>query len=46
MNGRSNVGYSERIDVELYFVKNKLLSLDMLIILRTFAKVLLRWGAY
>lgn len=45
-NGRSNVGYPERIDIELYYVKNKSLSLDILIILRTFTKVFSRCGAY
>lgn len=45
-NGRSNVGYPERIDIELYYVKNKSLSLDIFIILRTFVKVFSRCGAY
>lgn len=45
-NGRSNVGYPERIDIELFYVKNKSLRLDILIIFKTFAKVFSRCGAY
>lgn len=45
-NGRSNVGYPERVNVELYYVQNKCLKLDFKIIIRTFTKVLLRSGAY
>lgn len=45
-NGRSNVGYPERIDIELYYVDHKSLSFDFYIILQTFVKVILRRGAY
>lgn len=45
-NGRSNVGYPERVDIELYYVDNQSAKLDSIIILQTFVKVLLRRGAY
>ncbi|PRY82467.1 sugar transferase [Alkalibacterium olivapovliticus] len=45
-NGRSNVGYPERVDIELYYVENKCLKLDIYILFQTFFKVLLRSGAY
>lgn len=45
-NGRSNVGYPERVDIELYYVENKCLKLDIYILFQTFFKVLLRLGAY
>ena len=45
-NGRSNVGYPERVDIELYYVKNKSLLLDVNIILSTVVKVIFRKGAY
>lgn len=45
-NGRSNVGYPERVNIELYYVENKCLMLDAKIIFRTFTRVLLRSGAF
>lgn len=45
-NGRSNVGYPERVDIELYYVDHQSVKLDLKIILQTFAKVILRKGAY
>lgn len=45
-NGRSNVGYPERIEIELHYVDNRSLSFDFRIILQTFVKVILRIGAY
>lgn len=45
-NGRSNVGYPERVDIELFYVDNQSLKLDFIIIVQTFIKVLLRKGAY
>lgn len=45
-NGRSNVGYPERVDIELHYVENRSLRLDFIIILRTFYKVILKSGAY
>lgn len=45
-NGRSNVGYPERVDIELYYVDHQSVKLDLKIIIQTFAKVILRKGAY
>ncbi|WP_312098381.1 sugar transferase [Niallia sp.] len=44
--GRSNVGYPERVNVELYYVYNKSLSLDIKILFKTVIQVLLKKGAY
>ena len=46
ISGRSAVGYPERVDVELFYVYNQSLKLDMKIIFGTFAAVLKRSGAY
>ena len=45
-NGRSNVGYKERLDLEYYYVKNCSLRLDGLIICKTIMSVLSGDGAY
>jgi len=44
--GRSNVGYPERVDIELFYVYNKSLSLDFKIVFKTVIQVLMRKGAY
>lgn len=44
-NGRSNISYDERLELEYYYVKNCSLSLDVLTILRTVYVVLSRKGA-
>jgi len=44
-NGRSNIGYKERLELEYYYVKNCSLYLDVLTIFRTVASVLSRDGA-
>jgi exopolysaccharide production protein ExoY len=44
--GRSDVGYPERVDLELYYVYNRTLLLDIQIILQTVIKVIVRKGAY
>lgn len=44
-NGRSNISYDERLDLEYYYVKNCSLSLDILIFLRSVYIVLKRTGA-
>jgi exopolysaccharide biosynthesis polyprenyl glycosylphosphotransferase len=46
VNGRSETGYPERVDIELYYVYHQSLSLDLKIILKTFLTVLKRNGAY
>lgn len=46
INGRSNIGYPNRVDIELYYVENKCFKLDILILLKTFVRVFLKDGAY
>ncbi|WP_050183312.1 sugar transferase [Domibacillus robiginosus] len=46
VSGRSDVGYPERVDLELYYVYNQSLLLDIKIILKTIWMVLLKKGAY
>ncbi|WP_286162577.1 sugar transferase [Bacillus sp. AFS029533] len=46
ISGRSNVGYPERVDLELYYVLNKSLYLDIKILFLTVLHVLMRKGAY
>lgn len=45
-SGRSQVGYPERVDIELYYVFNKSFLLDSKIIFKTVGQVILRRGAY
>lgn len=44
-NGRSNIGYRERLELEYYYVRNCSLYLDILVIIRTFVAVLKKDGA-
>lgn len=44
-NGRSNISYKERLELEYYYVKNCSLQLDILCIVRTIFAVLRRDGA-
>ena len=46
VSGRSNIDYPERVDLELYYVYNQSLYLDVKIIIKTFLIVLLKRGAY
>lgn len=46
VSGRSNVGYPERVDIELYYVKNQTFRLDLTILVKTIFMVILRKGAY
>ncbi|TSB48484.1 sugar transferase [Alkalicoccobacillus porphyridii] len=46
VSGRSQVVYPERVDVELYYVDNRSMVLDLQIIFRTVWKVFIRSGAY
>lgn len=46
VSGRSSVGYPERVDIELYYVQNQSLKLDLKILLKTVILVLLKKGAY
>ena len=44
-NGRSNIDYKERLELEYYYVKHCSFHLDVLCIIRTFLAVLKRDGA-
>jgi lipopolysaccharide/colanic/teichoic acid biosynthesis glycosyltransferase len=44
-NGRSCTSYEERVKLEMYYVDNKGLLLDIKVILKTFVTVLKRSGA-
>ncbi len=44
-NGRSNIGYRERLELEYYYVKNCSFYLDLLCIFRTIFAVLRKEGA-
>ena len=44
-NGRSNISYKERLELEYYYVKNRSLYLDLLIIVRTAIAVFRGQGA-
>ena len=44
-NGRSNIGYRERLELEYYYVKNCSFYLDLLCIFRTMIAVLRKDGA-
>ena len=46
VSGRSDTGYPERVDIELYYVYNQSLALDFKIMLKTITAVLRRKGAY
>jgi len=46
VSGRSNVGYPERVEIELYYVYNQSLILDLKIIFKTIWVVFLKRGAY
>jgi exopolysaccharide production protein ExoY len=46
VSGRSDVGYPERVDIELYYVYHQSLKLDIVILLKTVLFVCLRKGAY
>lgn len=44
--GRSDVGYPERVDIELYYVYNKSFLLDIQILFKTVIQVIAKKGAY
>lgn len=46
VSGRSNVGYPERVYIELDYIDKKSIKLDFYIFVKTIAMVLLRKGAY
>ena len=46
VNGRSTIGYPERVNVELYYVYHQSLKLDIYILLKTIYVVIQKKGAY
>ncbi|WP_179876790.1 sugar transferase, partial [Bacillus wiedmannii] len=46
VSGRSDVGYPERVDLELHYVYNASLFFDIKILFLTVVNVILRKGAY
>ncbi|MGG4016618.1 sugar transferase [Priestia megaterium] len=46
VSGRSDVGYPERVDLELYYVDRKNVFFDFYILLKTFIVVVKKKGAY
>lgn len=46
VSGRSEVNYPERVDIELYYMQNQSIKLDLEIIFKTIIQVILRKGAY
>lgn len=44
-NGRSNISYDERLELEYFYVKNISFSLDLLIVLRTIVCIFKKTGA-
>lgn len=45
VSGRSDLSYQQRVDLDLYYINNWSLGLDLLILLRTIPAVLSRRGA-
>lgn len=46
VSGRSDVGYPERVDLELYYIYHRTIWLDIRILFSTVVSVLLKKGAY
>jgi lipopolysaccharide/colanic/teichoic acid biosynthesis glycosyltransferase len=46
VNGRQNVGYEERVRMDLHYINNWSLALDLKILLKTPYAVLKKEGAY
>lgn len=46
ISGRSDVGYPERVDLELYYISNKSFWFDIEILLKTVIQVIFGKGAY
>ena len=46
ISGRSDIGYDERVKLDIYYVENWTLWLDIKILLRTIVTVMHRGGAY
>lgn len=46
VSGRSELDYNDRLDIDVYYVRNYTIWLDLKILLKTIPEVLLRKGAY
>ncbi len=46
VSGRSNVGYPERADIELFYVYNRSFFMDIKILFKTVVQVIMKKGAY
>jgi lipopolysaccharide/colanic/teichoic acid biosynthesis glycosyltransferase len=46
ISGRSNLSFEEMVRLDLYYIENWSLTLDIMILLRTFRGVLRHEGAY
>ncbi|MBC8136343.1 MAG: sugar transferase [Fibrella sp.] len=46
VSGRSGVSYAERVQLDMWYIDNRTLRLDLQIILRTISVVFQRYGAY
>jgi lipopolysaccharide/colanic/teichoic acid biosynthesis glycosyltransferase len=46
VSGRSDLDYARRVQLDLYYIQNWSLALDLKIILKTIPTVILRRGAY
>jgi exopolysaccharide biosynthesis polyprenyl glycosylphosphotransferase len=46
VNGRSNVSYEERVQMDMYYIRNWSLFLDVNLLLRTIPAILSQQGAY
>ncbi|MBB6052779.1 sugar transferase [Armatimonas rosea] len=46
VSGRQNVSYAERVKLDMYYIDNRTLGMDIEILLRTVVSVLKRQGAY
>ena len=44
-NGRSDTSYEERVDMDMYYIDNRSISLDLKIIFKTFVSVIKKEGA-
>ena len=44
-NGRSDTTYEERVDMDMYYIDNRSISLDLKIIFKTFVSVIKKEGA-
>ncbi|MFN3786634.1 MAG: sugar transferase, partial [Thiothrix sp.] len=46
VSGRNELSYAERVQLDVWYVRNWSLELDLIILTKTFVAVLLRKGSY